>query len=1052
MKIRLLLFLFVSSTLTMYSQQNQVSGTVLSSEDNLPIVGANVLLKGQNSGTSTDFDGNYQISADKGAVLVFSYIGFETQEVILAGQKSIQIVLAPNTAALDEIVVIGFGTQTKKEITGAVSVIGAETIEKLNPTRVEQALQGQVAGVNITTSSGAPGANANIRIRGVSTNGNSSPLILVDGNPIGNLAALNPNDIKSVNVLKDATAGIYGVRAANGVILIETKSGSQNRDLKVEVDTYYAFQETTKTIDVLNASQFANYVNGASGETKFFVQPGTGLIYETGGSDEPIRTNTDWQESVFQAAPMYNANVNLSGGTEDLAYSFGTAYLNQDGIVGGDKSNFNRLTARMNLKYNLTDDLKITATAIYTHEEKNSLPEGGIAAVLYNAINADPLSKIYDNEFKGDGYDAIRYGYGIVKTSAIEVFNPKSQIANTYNRANVDKISPTIGVDYTLSDNLTISSKYRSNQAIVRSNVLRPLVYFGGGKSSNTLNRNNYSDNRDRYEDFTWDNYLTYKNTFNDDHNLTVLLAASLWREKGLFRGMSADDLYVNGIAVNSFIGADLSNAQAQLIPRFQPNAIEQGNDIFENRLASVFTRAQYNYKEKYLFSGVIRRDASSRFGPENSVGYFPSVSLGWNVSEEPFLKNNSIISSFKLRGSYGIIGNDKIDDFAFIARLDGEGTYASNVETDETELLIGVAEGKLSNPEIRWENQITGNVGFDLGLFDNRLRLTFDAFNKTTEDLLIRAEASGLTGVRGIGSSAPTINAGTVQNKGLEFLLSYNDNFSEDFSFNSSFNLSTLENEVTYVGNLSGFEEGGAFSISSGILPSRMAPGNPIGYFHGYKTNGLYQSQDEIDALNDAAPDGLYHTKKIAPGDLKFVDTDGDGVITEDDRTYIGDPIADMTMGLNLGFNYRNIDFSASAIASIGNDMVRDYERVNLYANKSTRVLDAWSPSNTGGTEPRLNNGESVNTDLFSDYFVEDASYIRIQNIQIGYKFSQQMLDKLGVNSLRVYTSVNNLHTFTKYSGYDPSASSGSPIGAGIDRGFYPVAKTYILGLNLSF
>jgi TonB-linked SusC/RagA family outer membrane protein len=1058
MKIRILLILFLSASLNVFSQQVQVSGTVLSSEDNLPIVGANVLLKGQNAGTSTDFDGNYSLTANAGDVLLFSYIGFETQQVVLNDQKSIQIVLSPNTSTLDEIVVIGYGTQKKKEITGAVSVIGSETIEKLNPTRVEQALQGQVAGVNITSTSGAPGANANIRIRGISTNGNSSPLILVDGNPIGNLAALNPNDIKSVNVLKDATAGIYGVRAANGVILIETKSGSQNRDLKVEVDTYYAFQETTKKIDVLNASQFAQYVNDATGESKFFIQPSTGLIYETGGSDEPIRTDTDWQNSVFETAPMYNANINLSGGTEDVAYSFGTSYLSQDGIIGGSKSNFNRLTARMNLKYNLTDDIKITATAIYTHEEKNSLPENGIGAVLYNAINADPLSPVYDNSRRNDGYDDIRYGFGTVRTSAIEVFNPNAQIANTHNRAVVDKISPTIGVDYTFLDHFTVSSKFRLNQAIVRSEVFQPLVYFGGGKSPNRLNRNSFSQNRDRYDDYTWDNYLTYNNTFNENHNFTILLATSIWREKGQFAGMSAEDLYIDDIPVSSFDGADFANANQPIIPRFQPNQIEQGNDIFENRLASVFSRVQYNYKQKYLFSGVVRRDASSRFGPENSVGYFPSVSVGWNVSEETFLKDNSFINSFKLRGSYGIIGNDKIDDFAYVARLDGEGTYASNTELDETDLLIGVAEGKLSNPEIRWENQITGNIGFDLALLDNRIRISVDAFNKTTEDLLIRAEASGLTGVRGIGSSAPTINAGTVENKGIEVLVSYNDNLSEDFSFNTSFNFSTLQNEVTYVGSLAGFEEGGAFAIGSGILPSRMAPGQPIGYFHGYKTDGLYQSQEEIDALKDASPKGTYNTiienetKNVGPGDLKFVDVNGDGKIDEDDRTYIGDPIPDVTMGLNLGFNYKNFDFSASAIASIGNDMVRDYERINTFANKSTRVLDAWSPTNTDGTQPRLSTGASLNTDFFSDHFVEDASFVRIQNIQLGYTFSQKAMDQLGVSKLRVYTSVNNLHTFTNYSGYDPSANSGAPIGGGIDRGFYPVAKTYMLGLNLSF
>jgi len=1054
MKIKLLYFLFLCTATSMYAQQIQISGTVISSEDDLPVAGANILIQGKTAGTTTDFDGNYSLAVDKGDSIVISYIGFTSQTVLIKDQSLINITLAGDNQLLDEIVVIGYGTQRKKEVTGAVSVVDSKAIEKLNPTRVEQALQGQVAGVNITTSSGAPGASANIRIRGVSTNGDSAPLILVDGNPITNLSVINPNDIKSVNVLKDATAGIYGVRAANGVILIETKTGSKNGELKVDVDTYYAFQQTSKNIDVLDATGFANYVNQASGESKFFVQPTTGLIYETGGSPDPIEANTDWQNSVFETAPMYNANVNISGGTEKMTYSVGTSYLNQDGIVGGDKSNYNRLTARLNLQYNITDDLKITATAIYSHEEKNSLPEGGIGAVLYNAVNADPLSLVKDPTPVSDaGYEEIRYGYGIVRTTAIEVYNPNSQIANTYNKSYTDKISPTLGIDYTFLKNFTASSKFRMNHANVLTDIMRPLVYYGGGKSGNNLNRNGYTDNVDTYDDYTWDNYITYTNTFNENHNLTVLLAGSLWKESGLFAGRSGEDLYVDGVAVNSWNGASLENADpASIIARYQPNQIEQGNNYFENRLASVFTRIQYNYKQKYLFSGVLRRDASSRFGPENAVGYFPSASVGWNVSEESFLQDNSVISALKLRASYGVIGNDKIDDFAYIARLDGEGVYSNNQEVTQEDLLIGVAEGKLANPLVKWENQITGNIGFDLAILDNKVMLSVDAFNKKTEDLLIRAETSGLTGVKGNGSSAPTINAGTVENRGIEFLISYNDNFSEDFAFNSSFNFSTLKNEVTYVGSLAGFEEGGAFSIGSGILPSRMAPGQPIGYFHGYETNGLYQTQAEIDALDAASPNGTYHTSTVAPGDLKFVDTNGDGEITEADRGYIGDPIPDMTMGLNLGFTYKNIDFSTSLIASLGNDMVRDYERVNLYANKSTRVLNAWTASNPGNTEPRVTSGASVNTDLFSDYFVEDASYLRIQNIQVGYTFSQEMMEKIGINRLRVYASVNNLHTFTNYSGYDPSASSGDPIGGGIDRGFYPVAMTSMLGLNLSF
>jgi TonB-linked SusC/RagA family outer membrane protein len=1057
MKTKLFYLLFLCAATSFYAQQTQISGTVISSEDAFPVAGANILVEGKNIGTSSDFDGNFEIKVNKGDILVIRYLGFVSEKVVITNQEKLNIVLSPDNQLLDEIVVVGYGTQKKKEVTGAVAVVGSEAIEKLNPTRVEQALQGQISGVNITSSSGAPGASANIRIRGISTNGDSRPLILVDGNPITELSVINPNDIKSVNVLKDATAGIYGVRAANGVILIETKTGRKNSDLKVTVDTYYAMQQNSKSIDVLSAIDYAKYRNNLTGTNTYFIK--NDLIYEPLVSAiTPLNVNEGWQKGVFQTAPMYSANVNFSGGTEKLAYSFGTSYLDQDGIIGGGKSNYNRLTARANLKYDILDNLKISATAIYTRENKNSLPEGGIGSVLYNAVNADPLTPIFDPVNKNDGYDDIRNGYGIVETSAIEVFNPNSQIAHTFNRSFTDKISPTLGVDYTFLENFTVSSKLRYNYAVVNSEVMQPLVYYGKSKSATRVNRNGYSENADTYQDYTWDNYITYKNTFNKDHNLTVLLAASLWREKGEFDGNNGENLTVNGIPVNSFDGASLVNADPFYTqPRFQPNEIEIGNNIFENRLASVFTRVQYNYKQKYLLSGVLRRDASSRFGPENAVGYFPSASVGWNVSEEQFLRNNPIINSFKLRASYGVIGNDKIDDFAFISRLDGEGVYSNNEEVNEADLLIGVAEGKLANPKIKWENQITSNFGFDLSLFDNKISVSVDAFNKKTEDLLIRAETSGLTGVRGIGSAAPTINAGTVENSGVEFLISYNDDFSEDFHFSTSFNSSTLRNEVTYVGSLAGFEQGGDFAVGSGILPSRMTPGLPIGYFHGYRTEGIYQSQAEIDALNANAPadkngKNIYHTSAVAPGDLKFTDTNKDGKITEEDKTYIGDPIPEMTFGLNLGFSYKNIDFSASAFASIGNDMVRDYERVNPKANKSTRILDAWTPTNPSNTTPRLTEGASINTDLFSDYFVEDASYLRIQNIQLGYTFSQNSVEKIGMDKLRVYTSVNNLHTFTKYSGYDPSASSGDPIGGGIDRGFYPIATTYMLGLNLSF
>ena len=1028
MKIRLLLFLFVSSTLTMYSQQNQVSGTVLSSEDNLPIVGANVLLKGQNSGTSTDFDGNYQISAEKGAVLVFSYIGFETQEVILADQKSIQIVLTPNTAALEEIVVVGYGTQRKKEVTGAVTVVGSEAIEKLNPQRVEQALQGQVAGVNITSSSGSPGSGANIRIRGISTNGDSRPLILVDGNVIEDLSAINPNDIKSVNVLKDATAGIYGVRAANGVILIVTKSGRKDSPLKFTVDSFYGFQQTASYLDLMKPYDFAQYVNDASGKTKFTVYPETG---------------TDWQKEVFQTAPMLSTNVSASGGTEKSAYSFGVSYLDQEGIVGLDKSGYSRLTSRLSYQYDLTDDLKLSTTAIYTHSEKNNLPENGIGAVLYNAVNLNPDLAVYDEN--GD--------YSLVKDiKQIEIINPLAQIENTHNKSIVDKISATFGVDYTFLENFKVSSKFQMNHAVVLDDTFLPNAYYGPGKGNNRTT-NEVIDFGAVYDDYTWDNYITYTNTFNEDHNLNVLLGTSIFNTEGLYYGAIGRQLKDGS---NSVADATIENTEGIGSPRFQPESIALGANVFQSRLASIFARFQYNYQGKYLLSGVVRRDGSSKFGPENKFGYFPSGSIGWNVSEEDFLQNSSWLSSLKLRASYGIIGNDRIRDFVFLSRLNGEAVYSSNDEVEEADLLRGVAEGGLSNPEVRWEKQKTANIGLDAAFLDNRINITVDAYTKETEDLLIAPQVSGVLGASAPGSSAPFVNAGTVQNKGLEFRIAYADNIGEDFKFNTSFNVSTNENEVLFVESENGFQQGGDYGVGLGIITSRMEAGHPIGYFYGYETDGLYQNQAEIDALDALAFDedgeSISYHSGAEPGDLKFVDTNGDGKITEEDKTNIGDPIADMTMGFNLGFNYKNIDFSASAFASLGGDMVRDYERKDTYANRGTYMLDRWTGEGTSNTIPRATSGKSINTDEFSDFLVEDASFLRIQNIQVGYTFDQSTIAKIGMEKVRVYISANNVHTFTNYQGYDPSASSGSPIGAGIDKGFYPVAATYMLGLNLKF
>ena len=1049
------------------SAQNEVKGVIIDKSTDFPIIGATVLIKDTSIGTTTDFDGKFILpNVPEGATLVFSYLGFVSQELVV-NNNDISIYLEPSISELDEVVLVGYGTQAKKEVTGAVSVLGSKDIEKLNPVRVEQAMQGQVAGVTVTSASGSPGSGSNIRIRGISTNGDSRPLIMVDGNIIEDLSVINPNDIKSINILKDATAGIYGVQGANGVILIETKTGRKNTPIRVNIDSYYGFQNTSKKVDLIdNAYDYATLINNAAvnggSRIKYNTVENRRLVFGLKDPVNPIETFTDWQDAVFETAAIHNTNAGFSGGTEKLAYSFGASYLNQDGIVGLDKSNYTRTTARVNLQYDLLDNLKLSGSAIYTNSTKNNLIESSIGSVLYSALNIDPFTPVRSTDSNGNGY-------GETLVSAREVVNPIAMIENTYNTTKIDKISSTFGIAYTLIKGLTLESKFQHNHAAVMSDIFLPVFNYGPGKQGTVEDNptvikddgNSLTDNLDFYEDYKWENFVTYTTDFNEIHNLNVLLGTSIQEVKGLFTGRSGRGLINNRNSIEDAIFAYVPPENIR--ERFNENQIKAGDNRFISRLESIFARIQYSYKNKYLLSAVLRRDGSSKFGNLNRYGYFPSGSLGWNASDEDFLKNNSVISYLKLRASYGVIGSDRIDLNRFISLLDGEALYTNNDETDADDVLMGKAIGGLSNPEIRWENTVSGNIGIDAKFFDDELGLSLDFFSKKTNDLLVQANVSGVLGAAAPGSSAPIINAGDVINEGFEALISYNKNINNNLSFNVSYNFSKLHNEVVYVGSTEGFLEGGSFLVGENLRTSRMEAGYPIGYFYGYKTDGVYQSQAEIDALNFNAPEPTnggtkaYHAN-AKPGDLKFVDVDGDNAITVKDKTYIGDPIPDITMGLNLGVNYKNIDFSASTFASLGNDLVRDYERKNLYSNKGSYALNSWTSSNPSNSVPRPVNGASVSFDNFSDYFVEDASYLRIQNIQIGYTFKESLTQQFSIKNCRIYLSGNNLFTFTNYKGYDPSAvgggtdGRGEPIGSGIDKGFYPVAKTFLMGMSLNF
>ncbi len=1006
----LLSFLFCTS---FYGQSITLNG-VIQDSNNSPLFGASVVQKGTFNGVTTDFDGNFSISdINIGDRLVISYVGFIGQELTISSSDNLTITLQEDIATLDEIVVIGYGTQKKKEITGAVSVISSETIEELKPTRIEQALQGQVAGVNITSQSGSPGSALDIRIRGISTNGDNRPLILLDGNVIEDLSVVNPGDIESINVLKDATAGIYGVRAANGVILITTKSGRKNTPLTFEYEAYGGFQETTRSLPALNATQYGLLINEA------FVADGQPLVFD---NINALGKGTNWQQEVFSKAPIINNSFTIRGGSKKSTYSGGASLFTQDGIVGGSKANFTRYTSRLNYNTELFDRLKLKANLLYSGTNRKTLPENGIGSVLYNALNMNPNLGVRDESG----------GFSRAENLPIEVINPLAQIESEFNRTKIDKISGVFGLNYSFLKNFTVEANYQWNYSEVRGKFYFPESDFGvQGVADKVFDRevSVIVENTNYFRDYTFDAFITYDNSFNDVHNVQLTLGTSVFKTTGdgySFTGVNLPE--------TSFANASVSDAETVV-----DNFINRSHRIFDARLLSYFGRLQYDYKGKYLLSAVIRRDGSTAFGPENKFGIFPSVSAGWIISDESFLSESNTINFLKLRGSYGIIGNDRIPGFGFVSLLNGEGVYVIN-----DEIVFGTAVGAISNPDIKWEEQKTLDIGLDTKFLNNKLSIEVDYFRRETKDLLLVVQTSGTTGSTAPGSGNPLANAGTVRNQGLEFAIGYNDRLSDDFNFSFNYNFTTLDNEVLKVNNGIGFEPGGAFGIGQDF-PSRMEEGLPIGYFYGYQTDGIFQTQAEA---NDH-PSQIALGANASAGDIRFVDINNDGVINGEDRTNIGDPIPDITMGLNLSFDYKGLDFKTFFFASVGNEIVRNYERNDRFTNRTTYYLDRWIGNGTSNTIPRVTTGATSNL-VFSDFYVEDGSFIRAQNMQLGYSFSEKMLEDLGIQKFRIYASVNNVFTLTKYRGYDPTVSTGAPIGGGFDQGLYPTPRTYLLGVNM--
>ncbi len=1006
-----LMLLMLTGGLLAQSSGITVTGIVTSADDNLTLPGVSVLIKGTYKGTTTDLDGKYILTdVPANATLVFSYVGMTSQEVEVNNQPVINIAMASDVMNLDELVVIGYGTVKKKDVTGAVSVVDSKTIKELKPVKVEQALQGTMSGVNVTEQSGAPGAGLNIRIRGISTNGDATPVVIIDGYQ-GDLNTLNPDDVESVTVLKDAQAAIYGTVGANGIILITTKSGKRNMPTTVDFNTNFGLQKTSRKLPVLNATEYAVLLNES------YAANGQELPYP---DISGLGTGTDWQDQIFSTAPMYNNDVRVSGGSKKVNYSISGSDLRQKGIIGGDKSGFQRSTARLGLGADLADWLKLNTSLAYTHLDRKAFNDFGLGSVLFNAVNMPSTLPVYDAN--GDYYLApLNLG--------IEIINPLAQLANTYNDYYLNKLNGNFGLTASFAKHFSATARVGFNTAYDFSKSFSKIVDYGGKVFD--ISRSSVYQSRSNYNDYTFDAFITYDNTFNKDHHIITTLGTTLYKTWG--NGLNATGY---DIPNNSWEYADISLANGVTTSK------ANGSYVYDQRRLSYFMRAQYNYKERYLFSAMIRRDASTKFGPDNAAAYFPSATLGWVISKEKFMENVKPVDMMKFRLSYGILGSDKIGDYQYISQLNGEGVYVL-----DGQLAYGKAIGALPNPGIKWEQSRQFDVGLDMSFFESRFDFTMDYFNKTRKNLLIgNIPVSGILGVHAPGASGPTVNAGTVRNSGFEFALGVRGGKTEDFSYHVNYNFTYLHNEVLQVDNGTGFVEGGSFGVGQ-PMPSRMEVGFPIGYFYGYQTDGIFQNQAEVDAHPSQAALG----SEAVPGDIRFKDINGDGVINSDDRTYIGDPIPTVTMGLNITLNFKQFDFLAYAYASLGNDIVRNYERTQPNVNRLSYMLDRWTGPGTSNTVPRVTTAATSNN-VFSDFYVEDGSYLRLQRVSLGYSLPEAVVSKIKMKKLRFYVAVNNLVTLTKYMGYDPVSITGAPVGGGFDAGFYPSAITYWFGLNVQF
>jgi TonB-linked SusC/RagA family outer membrane protein len=993
-------FFLAGLVLITFGQVRTITGTVSSSDTQETLPGTSIVVKGTTSGTVTDIDGKYSVSVPSNtAILVFSFIGYIPQEVEVGDQNVINIVLDPDKVTLEEIVVIGYGTVKKSDLTGSVSSVKSKDIVKITSLNPEQSLQGRVTGVQVSSTTGAPGALPTVRVRGVGTFNNSSPIYVVDGVILDNISFLNSADIASMEVLKDASAtAIYGSRGANGVILITTKSGK----IGEEKTTFffsgeYGIQNLSKKIDLLDGKEFAIISNQ--------IDPGR-------YNNVDAVPNTDWQDLVFHTAPIQDYQLSATGGTKATQYYIGVGYFNQKGII--DKSGYERITLKLNNTYNLTSFLKLGNNITLAPYNQDNAPN-----VTYQVYRASPVIEPY----RADGSFAGVEGVG----------NPLADLeySNSYNKG--IRAVGNIFAEAKFLKNFTLKSSFGIDGLYNKSVSYAPAfqVYYADGTPSMQYNFTSdlFKGSTDNLT-WLWESTLNYNRVFGK-HAIDALAGYTMQNSNSEILNVTGENILRDG--------SDFWYLQYSYITADKLNDNDFKNEVDANlnySMISYLFRVNYTFNNKYIVTATFRRDGSSKFDENTRYGNFPSFALGWNISQENFMENMELISNLKLRASWGQIGNEKIpytDRFSLTQNLIGvfgvgDVSYPA------------VSYAKNGNPDLKWETTTQTDIGLEVGVLNNRLTGEFDYYNRVTDDILVELSTPGHMG-NGQGQKV-RYNAGEVLNRGFEGAISWREKVRE-FSYGIGILASTIHNEVLSVGGNTGVDSllyGGGTAYG---FVTQSREGLPVGAFWGYETDGLFQTQEELDAYPHAA--------NATVGDLRRVDVNSDGKIDGNDRTYLGSPIPKFIFGLNADFEYKNFDFSFSIQGQSGNKIFnkKEMERPNEY-NFEQHVMDAWTGSGTTDTEPKASFG-GYNY-IPSDWFVQDGSFIRLRSVVLGYTLPKSVSQKIYMQQFRIYFKANNLYTFTKYTGYTPEIASQDVLSNGIDGGIYPVTAIYSFGINLTF